>query len=146
MFNPMMGSMGNAMEQFYGVIGTLVFLTFNGHHMMIQGIVESFQTAPLAQLTLQVGTFAEMVYKIQEFFIIGIKIAAPILISMTIVQFGIALLSRVVPQINVLVTTASITVVLGFVIMFISLPLLVMQMSGMLSFSMDEFFKFLKAI
>ena len=146
MFNPMMGSMGNAMEQFDGVIGTLVFLTFNGHHMMIQGVVQSFQSAPLAQMTLQVSTFAEMVYKVQEFFIIGIKIASPILISMTIVQFGIALLSRVVPQINVLVTTASLTVVLGFVIMFISLPLLVMQMSGMLSFSMDEFFKFLKAI
>ena len=38
------------------------------------------------------------------------------------------------------------TVVLGFVIMFISLPLLVMQMSGMMAVSMDDFFKFLKAI
>jgi flagellar biosynthetic protein FliR len=146
MFNPMVGSMGNAMEQFYGVIGTLVFLAFNGHHLMIQGVVESFNTAPLAELSFHFGTLGEMVYKTQEYFIIGIKIAAPILISMTIVQFGIALLSRVVPQINVLVTTASLTVVLGFVIMFVSLPLLVMQMSGMLMFSMDEFFKFLKAI
>jgi len=146
MFNPMVGSMGNAMEQFYGVIGTLVFLAFNGHHFMIQGVVESFTTAPLAQLSFNVGTLGELVYKTQEYFIIGIKIAAPLLISMTIVQFGIALLSRVVPQINVLVTTASLTVVLGFVIMFVSLPLLVMQMSGMLTFSMDEFFKFLRAI
>ncbi len=146
MFNPMMGSMGNAMEQFYGVIGTLVFLAFNGHHFMIQGVVESFTSAPLAVASFHVATLAEMVYKVQEFFIIGIKIAAPLLISMTIVQFGIALLSRVVPQINVLVTTASLTVVLGFVIMFISLPLLVMQMNGMLMFSMDEFFKFIKAI
>jgi flagellar biosynthetic protein FliR len=146
MFNPMLGSMGNAMEQFYGVIATLVFLAFNGHHFMIQGIVESFQTAPLATLSLQVATFSELVYKIQDYFIIGIKISAPLLISMTVVQFGIALLSRVVPQINVLVTTASLTVVLGFVVMFISLPLLVMQMSGMLTISMDEFFKFLRAI
>jgi len=146
MFNPMMGSMGNAMEQFYGVIGTLVFLTFNGHHFMIQGVVESFNSAPLAVLSFETGTLIEMVYKVQEFFVIGIKISAPLLISMTIVQFGIALLSRVVPQINVLVTTASLTVVLGFVIMFISLPLLVMQMAGMMTFSMEEFFKFIKAI
>jgi flagellar biosynthetic protein FliR len=146
MFNPMVGSMGNAMEQFYGVIGTLVFLAFNGHHFMIQGVVESFNTAPLAQMSFHAGTLGEIVYKVQDYFVIGIKIAAPLLISMTIVQFGIALLSRVVPQINVLVTTASLTVVLGFVIMFVSLPLLVMQMSGMLTFSMDDFFKFLKAI
>ncbi len=146
MFNPMMGSMGNAMEQFYMVIGTLVFLSFNGHHVMLQGLVESFQTAPLAVFSFEFKTLAELVLKVQDYFILGIKIAAPILISMTVVQFGIALLSRVVPQINVLVTTASLTVMLGFVIMFISLPLLVMQMSGMMMISLDDLFKLLRAI
>ena len=146
LYNPMSGGMGNAMEQFYIVISTLVFLAFNGHHLMIMGLVESFQSAPLAQMSFATGTLAEIVYKTQDYFVIGIKISAPILISMTIVQFGIALLSRVVPQINVLVTTASLTVVLGFLIMFISLPLLVMQMGGMITLSMDDFFKFLKAI
>ena len=146
LYNPMSGGMGNAMEQFYIVISTLVFLAFNGHHLMIQGLVESFQSAPLAQMSFATSTLAEIVYKTQDYFVIGIKISAPILISMTIVQFGVALLSRVVPQINVLVTTASLTVILGFVIMFISLPLLVMQMGGMITLSMDDFFKFLKAI
>lgn len=145
-FNPMVGSMGNAMEQFYGVIATLVFLAFNGHHYMIQGVVESFQTAALADLSFHAATLGEIVYKVQDYFVIGIKISAPVLVSMTVVQFGIALLSRVVPQINVLVTSASLTVVLGFVIMFVSLPLLVMQMAGLMDFSMTEFFKFLKAI
>ena len=146
LYNPMSGSMGNAMEQFYIVIATLVFLAFNGHHIMIQGLVESFQSAPLAQMSFAVGTLGEIVYRTQEYFVIGIKISAPILISMTIVQFGVALLSRAVPQINVLVTTASLTIVLGFVVMFISLPLLIMQMGGMISLSMEDFFSFLKAI
>lgn len=145
-FNPMMGSMGNAMEQFYVVIGTLVFLSFNGHHIMLQGLVESFQTAPLGVFNFEFKTLAELVLKTQDYFILGIKIAAPILISMTVVQFGIALLSRVVPQINVLVTTASLTVLLGFVIMFVSLPLLVMQMGGMMTVSLDDLFKLLRAI
>jgi flagellar biosynthetic protein FliR len=146
LFNPMSGSMGNAMEQFYVVMATLVFLAFNGHHLMLQGLVESFQTAPLASFNFQMGTLAEIVYKVQNYFVIGIKIAAPLLISMTIVQFGVALLSRVVPQINVLITTAALTIVLGFIIMFISLPLMVMQMNSMMMFSMGDFFSFLKAI
>lgn len=146
MFNPMMGSMGNAMEQFYSVMATLIFLSLNGHHLMIMGVVESFTASPVAQLTLHLGSFSEVVLRMQSFFIIGIKISAPILISMMIVQLGIALLSRVVPQINVLVTSASITVLIGYVILFISLPLLVMQMSGLVDFSMAEFFKFLKTV
>lgn len=146
MFNPMMGSMSNAMEQFYSIIATLVFLALNGHHAMIVGIVESFNSTPIAQLSFHYSSLAEIVLKIQSFFIIGIKISAPVLISMIVVQLGMALLSRVVPQINVLVTSASVTVLIGFVIMFISLPLLIMQMAGVIDFSMNEFFKFLRTI
>lgn len=145
-FNPMMGSMSNAMEQFYTVMATLIFLVMNGHHLMIMGISESFISSPVAQLSFQFATFGEIVLKIQNFLIIGIKIAAPVMISMIIVQFGMALLSRVVPQINVIFTSASVTALVGFIILFISLPLLMMQMSGLMEFSMSEFFKFLKAI
>jgi flagellar biosynthetic protein FliR len=146
MFNPIMGSMSNAMEQFYSVIATLLFLALDGHHMMLMGLAESFSASPVALLDFNVGTLAEVVTKTQSFFVIGIKIAAPVMISMIVIQVGIALLSRVVPQINVIVTSASITILAGFLIMFISLPLLVMQMTGLLDFSMGEFFKFLKAI
>ncbi len=145
-YNPIMGSMSNAMEQFYSIIATLVFLSMNGHHTVILGIVESFSSTPVAELSFGYSSFAELVMKIQSFFIIGIKISAPVLVSMMIIQLGMALLSRVVPQINVMVTSASVTVLIGFLIMFVSLPLLVMQMSGVVDFSMNEFFKFLRTV
>ncbi len=146
LFNPMLGSMGNAMEQFYMTVGTLLFLALNGHHMMIQGLVQSFTASGLGQLQLNVNSFVEVAMKAQEFFILGIKIAAPVLISMIIVQVGVALLSRAVPQINVMVTSASVTSLLGFTVIFISLPLLVMQMSGLLDLTTAEFFKFIKVL
>ena len=146
MYNPIMGSMSNAMEQFYSIIATLVFLSMNGHHTVILGIVESFSSTPVAELSFGYSSFAELVMKIQIFFIIGIKISAPVLVSMMIIQLGMALLSRVVPQINVMVTSSSVTVLIGFFIMFVSLPLLVMQMSGVVDFSMNEFFKFLRTV
>ncbi|OFZ30482.1 MAG: flagellar biosynthetic protein FliR [Bdellovibrionales bacterium RIFCSPHIGHO2_01_FULL_40_29] len=146
LFNPMLGSMGNAMEQFYVTVGTLLFFALNGHHMMIQGLVQSFTTSELAMAQFNIQSFAEVVMRTQEFFILGIKISAPILISMIIVQVGIALLSRAVPQINVLVTSVSIATLLGFGIIFISLPLLVMEMSGLLDLTAVEFFKFMKTL
>jgi len=145
-FNPMMGSMGNAVEQFYVAIGTLLFLMLNGHHMLIQGIVKSFSISALAVSSYNISSFSEIVLKAQDFFVLGIQIAAPILISMIIVQVGVALLSRAVPQINVMVTSASVATLLGFVILFISLPLLVMQMTGLLNLTATEFFKFIKVL
>ncbi len=145
-FNPMMGSMSSAIEQFYSVIATLLFLALDGHHLMIMGIAESFTSTPVAQLSFQFASMAEVVLRIQNFFIIAIQISAPLLVAMIVVQLGMALLSRVVPQINVIFTSFSVTSLVGFFVLFISLPLLVMQMSGLMDFSMNEFFKFIKAI
>lgn len=145
-FNPMMGSVGNVIEQFYMVIATLLYLVLDGHHILIDGLVKSFITIEVAKLSIEVGALSEIVLKAQGFFILGIKLAAPILISMLIVQVGIALLSRTVPQINVLTTSTSITSALGIVILFISLPLMVMQITGILDLTSIEFFKFLKVL
>lgn len=145
-FNPMMGSVGNVLEQFYMVIATLMYLVLDGHHILIDGLVKSFTTVEVATLSLEVGALSEIVLKAQGFFILGIKLAAPILISMLVVQVGIALLSRTVPQINVLTTSTTITSALGIVILFISLPLMVMQITGILDLTSIEFFKFLKVL
>ena len=145
-FNPMMGAVGNVIEQFYMVIATLLYLVLDGHYILIDGLVKSFATIEVAKLSLEVGALSEMVLKAQGFFILGIKLAAPILISMLVVQVGIALLSRTVPQINVLTTSTAITSALGFVILFISLPLMVMQITGILDLTSIEFFKFLKVL
>lgn len=146
MFNPMMGSMGNVMEQFFVVLATLLYMGLNGHHYMIDGLAMSFQHISLASTDLKVNGFLEAVKFTQEFFVFGIKIAAPVMISMLVVQVGVGILSRAVPQINVLMTAAPITILLGFGILFISLPLMVMQMAGLLEVSTSELFKFIKMI
>jgi flagellar biosynthesis protein FliR len=146
MFNPMMGNMGNAIEQFLVFLATLLYFAINGHHNLIYGLTESFKTVEVARLTLNTDAFASVVYLTQKFFVIGIQIAAPVLISMVVVQVGVGLLSRAVPQINVLTTTASITVALGFVILFISLPLIVFQLTGIIDLTNIEFFRFVKQI
>lgn len=145
-FNPMMGSMGNAVEQFYVIIGTLIYLCLNGHHYLLEAVVQSFTTSPIGLAEIHVSAFAEVVAKVQQYFVFGIKIAAPILISMMIVQIGMALLSRVVPQINVLMTQASITAILGVIIIIISLPLLIVQMTGLIDLNMLDLFKFIKTL
>ncbi len=146
MFNPMMGNMGNSIEQFLVFLATLLYFAINGHHNLIYGLTESFRTIEIARLSMNTEGFASVVYLTQNFFVIGIQIAAPVLISMIIVQVGVGLLSRAVPQINVLTTTASITVALGFVILLISLPLIIFQLTGIIDLTNTEFFRFLKQI
>ena len=146
MFNPMMGSMGNVMEQFFVALATLLYMGLNGHHYMIQGLTESFTAIQLSTTTIKSLGYFEVAKYAQEFFIFGIKIAAPVMISMLVVQVGVGILSRAVPQINVLMTAASVTILLGFAILFISLPLMVLQLNGLLDVSTAELFKFIRML
>ena len=143
-FNPMMGSMGNVMEQFFAALATLLYMGLNGHHFMIEALNNSFQVVQLSTTSIQALGFYEVAKCTQEFFIFGIKIAAPVMISLLVVQVGVGILSRAVPQINVLMTAAPVTILLGFAILFISLPLMVLQLNGLLDVSTAELFKFIK--
>ena len=144
MFNPLVGNMGNAMEQFFVFVATLLYLTINGHHHLIHALTESFKLIPLAHTNLSTNGFLSIVESAQQFFVLGIKISSPVVISMMLVQVGVGLLSRAVPQINVLTTSASITTALGFLVLFISLPLIVFQMTGLVDITALELFKFIK--
>ncbi len=97
-FNPLMGSQGNAMEQFLVMFATLVFLAINGHHLMIQGLIQSFGTIPVGNVNINVIELRKIVLAAQEMFVIAVRMAAPIVISMLVIQIGIGLLSRAVPQ------------------------------------------------
>lgn len=146
LFNPMMGTMTNVMEQFFVALATLLYMGLNGHHYMIEGLSNSFAVIQLSTTTIKSFGYLEVAKYAQEFFIFGIKIAAPIVISMLVVQVGVGILSRAVPQINVLMTAAPVTIMMGFGILFISLPLMLLQLNGLLSVSAEELMNFIKMI
>ncbi|QDK39054.1 flagellar biosynthetic protein FliR [Bdellovibrio sp. NC01] len=144
MYNPMLGSQGNALESFYSTVGTLVFLSINGHHMLINAIVSSYQLVPVSSLSLNVGPFAEMAMFGQMAMILTIKMCAPVLVTVFLINLAFGILGRAVPQINVLVTSMPVTIMLGMTVVFICLPLLTSEMNGIVEVTAGKLFDVMK--
>lgn len=145
-FNPMLGNNSNTVEQFYNTLATLIFFAVNGHHMLLHGIAQSFELIPLAQLKFNLGPFAEMATFAQDMMVMAIKMCAPILGAVLVTNIAMGILGRAVPQINVLVTTAPVTLMLGFALMFICIPLLVMEMNGIVDLTQNKLLLVMKAL
>ncbi len=145
-FNPLLGSPGNAMEQFISMFATLIFFAINGHHIMLEGLIKSFSILHLASVQFNVIELKNIVLAAQDLFIIAIRLSAPILISMLVVQIGIGILSRAVPQINVLSTAASISTLVGIVLLIICLPLMTGELSSIVETTSHQLFRFMKGI
>lgn len=146
MFNPMMGSNSNTIEQFYNTLATLIFFAINGHHLLITGIAQSYELIPIAQMKLNLGPYAEIATFAQGMMMMGIKMSAPILAAILVTNIAMGLLGKAVPQINVLVTSMPVTLMIGFVLMFICIPLIVVEMNGVVDVTHEKMMMVMKAL
>lgn len=145
-FNPSTGQRVLVTEQFYILMGSLFLLGLNGHHLFISGLFQSFELLPLQQLTIQ-PLSPQMVSKlIMDVMTIGIQLASPILFTVFLLNLVLAIVSRAVPQVNVLITSFAINILVGYVVMIASLPFVFMAFSGTLNQIMDNFFNVMKAL
>lgn len=146
MYNPLMGTNGNVLDTFYSTIGTLVFLSLNGHHMLINAIAESYRLVPVSSLKLNIGPFAEMALFGQTALLLTVKMCAPVIATILLVNLGMGILGRAVPQINVLVTSMPVTIMIGMTVLFLCLPLMTLEMNGLMELTAERLFSVMKSL
>jgi flagellar biosynthetic protein FliR len=121
-FDPVSGSQNAIFGGFYTMVATLCFLSINGHHFMLAGFVRSFELVPLT------GTpnFQRMANNIWEVvgsvFAMGFQLAAPVVITLLVVDVVLGVISRVVPQMNVFFVGIPVKIAVGLVAVMVSLP------------------------
>lgn len=92
----------------------LTFLTLNGHLYLLKAIGQSFEFIPPGGLLLT-PDMANLVFDFSKLmFTLAIKIAAPVLGAVLIVDLALALIGRAAPQMHILVVGMPIKITVGF--------------------------------
>lgn len=146
MFNPTLGAQSSATSQFYLALATLFFLATNGHHLLLAGLVQSFEFLPISAQWFATQEFYNFAKAGQEILVIGLKLSAPILISILVVNVVLGICGKTVPQMNVLVTSFAVNIFVGLAILIVSLPFFMDQMGVVLEATSETLFKFMRAI
>lgn len=125
LLNPEMGFRTPITGQFFYILFLFFFLAANGHHMLLNGLVYSFQVMPVDQLdiNLNAGGLADYITQLfVRMFLIAFQMAVPILGSLFLVDVGLGIVARVVPQINVFVVGLPLKILVGLVLIFFLAP------------------------
>lgn len=144
LYNPSIGGQTTAIDQFEIMLASLFFIAINGHHIFLTGLVESFTLVPVEQLFISFSQFESYGTILSEIMLMGLKISAPVMISLLLMNVMMGIIGRAVPQINVLITSLPVNILVGFIVLIISLPLLVGQMDQLVFTSADYVFKMMK--
>jgi len=144
LLNPNFGGRSSAIEQFLMIIATLFFISINGHHLLLMGILDSFRIVPVFQNIAGLSGFEGSVILLKEITEMGIKICAPAMISIFFMNMALGIIGKAVPQFNVLITSLPVNILLGFGILLVSMPILLLQMDSFLEVTIGHVFKLVK--
>ena len=122
MVDPQNGVQVPVMAQYYLILATLLFLTFNGHLLAIDLVADSFHSLPVALDGITRNTLQEVVAWGSRLFAGGLLIALPIMGAMLMVNLGMGIVMRAAPQLNIFSVGFPITMMMGFVLMWVTLP------------------------
>lgn len=124
--DPMTGAQSPIIGNLKYMIATLLFLTFNGHHFLLEGIMRSYEWIPLSNELFaktyngQISEF--MVKTFGTVFSLSFQMAAPLVVALFLTDVGLGLLARVAPQFNIFVVGLPIKILLGFVLLGFLFP------------------------
>lgn len=108
--------------QFLGLLAALMFLSINGHLMMIDMLSESFGAFPVSTQAISANGLALLADWGGKIFAAGVWLSLPLIGVLLITNLALGILTRAAPQLNLLSVGFPITLSVGMVALLLSLP------------------------
>lgn len=131
--DPQSGQQIPVLSQFYVIVSTLVFFALDGHLMLIRMLFDSFNTVPIAVNGLAQAEIWSVIAWSSRLFASGLLLALPVMASLLMVNVSFGVAARAAPQLHIFSVGFPVTLILGMLLVWMTLPNLLEQFSGVMS-------------
>ncbi|WP_298717871.1 flagellar biosynthetic protein FliR [uncultured Oceanisphaera sp.] len=121
MVDPLNGQSTPVVGQLYLMLGTLLFLALNGHLVMIEAIVLSFDTLPVAMNGLSVTSWENLAGLLSLLFQAAVAMSLSAIVAMLLINLTFGVLTRAAPQLNIFSVGFAVSMVCGLFILWLTL-------------------------
>lgn len=122
-FDPTFEQETTVVGQVYLLTMTAMFLIAGGHRAMMAAVLDSYRVIPLLSFRFDESFVLLLVELLGAAFILGIRLAGPVLIALFLSTLAMGLISRTMPQLNILSVGFTIRVMLAIGVAGASLAL-----------------------
>jgi flagellar biosynthetic protein FliR len=122
LIDPQFQSQVTSIALWQNLLALLLFLAVDGHHVLIRAVAESFRVMPAGADVLGTGGLRYATALGGEMFVVAMKISAPVLILVLMLNGAMGALTKVIPQLNVMVVGFGLNVAAGFFVLVASQP------------------------
>lgn len=122
--DPLTGNQTGITAFFLWMTSILTFLALDGHLYMIRGFAESFAIVPPGSLFVGQHVLDQILALSTQVFVLALKIAAPVMVALFMVEVALGLVARTSPQIHIMEFGFPVKIGVGF--FFVGLLLVIM--------------------
>ena len=124
-----MGTAGSKPKQFFTDLAAFfpiaaIFFVVGVHLDVMRAFVLSFEILPIGEFLLRSNPMVEYVREVSNVFVLGVLMAAPFIALNFIVNISFAVLGKAVPKMNVFITSFSVRIMCGFLLLISCLLLI----------------------
>lgn len=130
-FNPALETQFPVFGFFLFIVAVLYLLALNGHHVMIEALVNTYDHIPVGGFTVHPELLIEVNRWGAEMFVDGLLIAAPVATAMLLAYVTMGLLGRVIPQIHLFIVGFPITMATGLFLTAMIIGIYLKMLDGM---------------
>jgi flagellar biosynthesis protein FliR len=137
-------SQSGVIRQFLVILTTTLFVSLNGHLLLISTLVDSFNTLPITATPVSTGFAREIVHWGGNIFKTGVHLALPIIAAMLVANMALGILTRAAPQLNLFAIGFPFTLGIAFIVLIFVIPLLTGPLDNLFNSGFMELRKILK--
>jgi len=120
--DPLTGERSRPLASLLEMIFILIFLSANGHHLFLLIVSKSFAAFPAGTVPT-IGVLTDGVVRAgSAMFTAGLRLAAPMLAAFMVLMVALALLARLVPEMNILFISMPMRLALGLILAATFMP------------------------
>jgi len=120
LFDPAMGQIP-LMSVFQSLLASLLFLSLGVHHVFIRAMVESYAVIPLGGWHVTGDLISFLVSVTSGVFILGVKLAAPVMVALLATTVVLGIMARSFPQMNIFMISMPLNIGVGLLALGLSL-------------------------
>ncbi len=148
-FDPLSRIQVPILSQLQYILTILVFISINGHHLLIRALYESYEIVPVIDFTnpKTMQFFATNLSRIfSSMFMLALKIGFPLMATMFLVSLTLGLLAKASPQMNIFMVGFPLQIGIGLVSLIIVMPFFIEMIAHTVDYIYIDLIKFLQTV
>lgn len=120
--DPLRGAVVPVLAQLLTLFTTLTFLAMGGHLLLFEYLARSFTWMPVGSNSLGLQELGGVLQASTRLFVGGLSLALPVLMGLLLINFGLGVVSRAAPSLNLFAVGFPLTLLAVLLLLQLALP------------------------